>query len=179
MSRKVQLVLLCEDSQHEAFIRRFLKKRGWPIRHIRVEKAPASHGSGEQFVRERFPHELAIFRKTHVAQRLVVMIDGDAKGGVARLTELDGACKIQGVAARKKDEKVAVFVPTWNIETWLAYLDGKTVDETKKDYPRLARQRDCQRQVDVLNGMCSTDRLRYPTPSSLQVACEEFHARLA
>ena len=38
--RRVGTVLLCEDSQHEAFVRRFLKKRRLVTGHLRVEKCP-------------------------------------------------------------------------------------------------------------------------------------------
>ena len=71
------------------------------------------------------------------------MLDGDAGGVDARLTALDEACRQASVAPRgKADHVVAVFVPTWSIETWLAYLNGETVDETRKNYPRLERPRD-------------------------------------
>jgi hypothetical protein len=50
--RRVKIVLLCEDSQHEAFARRFLGGMGWNTREIRVEKSPSAGGSAEQWVRE-------------------------------------------------------------------------------------------------------------------------------
>jgi len=59
-SRRVQIVLLCEDSQHEAFVRRFLVGMGWETRGMRVEKSPSAGGSAEQWVRIRFPKELNI-----------------------------------------------------------------------------------------------------------------------
>ena len=40
--RRVQIVILCEDNQHEAFIRRFLKGMGWNNREFRVEKSGSS-----------------------------------------------------------------------------------------------------------------------------------------
>ena len=67
-----------------------------------------------------------------------------------------------------------VIVPTWNIETWLAYLAGKSVDETKGDYPRLPRESDCQSQVEALAAMCEQGQLRPPAPASLQDACGEY-----
>jgi len=180
MSRNVQLVILCEDTQHEAFVRRFLRKKGWSTRRLRVEKAPGGHGSGEQFVRERFPRELQEFRKKrHIAQALIVMIDGDASGVHARLEALMNACSAHGVDTRQDDESVAVFVPTWCIETWFAYLDGETVGETRNNYPRLGRERECQHHVDILAGMCAAGQLREPAPPSLQAACYEFNERIA
>lgn len=37
MSREVHIVLLCEDQQQQAFMRRFLVKTGWEAGKIRVE----------------------------------------------------------------------------------------------------------------------------------------------
>ena len=177
--RQVQLVILCEDTQHEAFCRRFLKATGWSDRSIRVVKAPAPRGAAEQFVRRQFPEELRAHRSRHVDQALVVMIDGDNRGVRARLNDLDAACRSAGVAERARNERVGVFVPTWNIETWLAYLGGDQADEGRPDYPALARERDCQPHVQVLHGMCIGRNLREPTPPSLIAACDEYRTRLA
>jgi hypothetical protein len=178
VSRRVQLVLLCEDRQQEVFARRFLNAIGWETRSMRVEKAPAGRGAGEQFVRERFPRELKAHRSRPVSQALVVMMDGDAEGPTARLNQLGKACREAGIAERARDEPVAIFIPTWNIETWLAYLDGEIVEEGKPDYPRLASERECQRHVDMLVHMCRADKLREPSPPSLDVACREYRLRL-
>lgn len=180
MSRNVQLVLLCEDTQHEAFARRFLEKAGWSTRRLRVEKPPPARGSAAQFVRERFPKELKAYRshRQRVAEGLVVVVDGDDRGVDARLDELAEACRAQGVTPRQIDNRVAIIVPTWNIETWFAYLSGSDVDETKRDYPRLNRPRDCQEHVNQLQEMCRQGALRQPSPPSLDAACEEYRSRL-
>lgn len=178
MSRRVQLVLICEDSQHEAFVRRFLGDMGWDKRGMRVMKAPGGRGAGEQFVREQFPVELNVQRSRPVNQAVVVMIDGDKQGVVARLSQLDQACADSGISKRTSQERVAVFIPTWNIETWLAYLDGSQVTEGRSNYPRLERPRDCQRHVDELVRMCKARKLREPAPPSLETACAEYRARI-
>lgn|GEM_PF-4392171 len=86
--RQVQIVLLCEDTQHEAFVRRFLECRGW--RHKpRVLKS--STGAGEQFVREHFPTELQAIRHRHVDRALIVVIDGDNRGPAGRIAQLEEA----------------------------------------------------------------------------------------
>lgn len=177
MSRKVQVVLLCEDSQHEAFARRFLEKERWSIRQIRVVKAPRGSGSGEQFIRNHFPDEIKAYRsrKHHVACALLVLVDGDKIGVKGRMGELDDACRERGISSRYTDEDVLVFVPTWRIETWLAYLEGQAADETKRDYPRLPRERDCREHVNVLVNMCQKNELRQPAPCSLIAACEEHN----
>jgi hypothetical protein len=179
VSRRVQLVLLCEDRQHEAFARRFLNAMGWETRAMRVEKAPGGRGAGEQFVRKRFPLELKAHRSRPVSQALVVLIDGDDQGTVARLQRLGQACREAGVAERTQEERVAVLIPTWNIETWLAYLEGEKVGEGRRDYPRLVRERECHRHVDELARMCREGKLREPAPPSLVEACGEYQKRLA
>ena len=179
MSRRVQLVLLCEDKQHEAFARRFLNAMGWETRAMRVEKASGGRGAGEQFVRERFPLELKAHRSRPVSQALVVMVDGDRDGIGARLYQLGQACRDAGVAERTEEERVAIIIPSWNIETWLAYLEGEQVGEDRPNYPRLVRERDCQTHVEVLVRMCRAGELREPAPPSLEAACGEYYARLA
>ena len=82
MSRRARLIVLCEDNQHEAFARRFLAKTGRQPRDMRIVKAQRAGGSGEQFVREAFPRELAGIRRTHVSSVLIVLIDGDDVGVV-------------------------------------------------------------------------------------------------
>ncbi len=178
MSRKVQLVLLCEDSQHEVFARRFLVKMGWPTRSLRVEKSPGGRGSAEQFVRKQFPRELKAHRLRPVEQSLVVMIDGDADGPHQRMVRLKDECRAQNVEPPRDNERVAVFVPTWNIEAWIAYLDGEEVDEAKKNYPKLPRPSNCKKQVATLAEMCKKQTLRQPAPASLLTACTEYQERL-
>ena len=180
MSRSVQLVLVCEDRQHETFARRFLEKAGWSTRRLRVEMAPPGRGSAVQFVRERFPKELSAYRsnRNRVAQGVIVMLDGDAEGVVARFDELARVCEGHGIKPRDHEEHVAIFVPTWNIETWLADLSGTNVDESKSDYPRLDRPRDCQQHVDRLQEMCQQGALKKPAPASLEHACVEYRTRM-
>lgn len=180
MSRRAQLVLLCEDDQHEAFARRFLKKAGWHGRQLRVEKSPRGRGSAAQFIRERFPIELSAYRayRHRVARGLIVLVDGDRQGVQGRYAELTKSCEGKGIQPPAPDEQVAIIVPTWNVETWLAYLDGATVDETKHDYARLRRPRDCQRHVDQLFRMCQQNALRQPAPPSLEAACNEYRQRV-
>ena len=172
----MQIVLLCEDTQHEAFARRFLSETGWDTRRLRVERAPGGRGAADQFVRERFPVELTVYRRKQasVAQALIVILDGDSRGIHARQAALDEACQSNGIEARQGNERVLVLVPTWNIETWIAYLDGTTVDEATPNYPRLARPRECRDHVRKLATMCQHGRLRLPAPSSLESACAEY-----
>jgi len=177
MSRNVQVVLLCEDRQQQAFASRFLKRAGRGYRLQRVEFCPK--GCGEQFVRERFAKELGYYRSRQyrVGQALIVFIDADTKGVTERIEQVeDGAVK-SGQSPRQINERVAIFVPARNIETWIAYLDGQTVTEKDK-YPHLKHERDCLQHVESLYEMCQQGALRQPAPPSLETACVEYRSRL-
>ena len=168
MSRP-KITVLCEDKQHEAFIRRFLRKRK-KRNQVQAVTRPNT-GAGEQFVRENYPAYLDAVRKR--GGLLVVMIDADTYSIEQRLKQMDGACEQKHVLPRTASDKVALFIPARNIETWLAYLDGGRVNETDT-YPRLQRERDCQRHVDALVQMCTEEKLRPPSPPSLEAACREY-----
>jgi len=178
--RRVQYVVVCEDRQHETFARRFLKATGLVTdrSQLRVERSPGGRGAADRFVQETYVTELEAGRRTHVATTLLVLTDGNAVGVNGRLRRLDEACQRQGVATRSPEDRATVFVPTWNIETWFAYLDDETVDESRKDYPRLPKPRDCRRHVGVLVEMCRSGELRPPAPRSLRAACREYDALL-
>ncbi len=175
MSRNVRIVLLCEDAQHEAFAKKLLTALGWQLRDFRVVKSPSGKGSAEQYVREQFPNELRGVRsKRGEKAYLVVMIDGDDKGVAGRRASLDTACAERQITPASDADQVVICVPTWNIETWLAYLDGQLVEESKGDYPRLDRPRDCVPHVRTLADMCRKNTLRLPCPPSLEDTCTQY-----
>jgi hypothetical protein len=179
MSRGVNVVIVCEDRQHEAFARRFLGQAGKGLRVQRVEVSPKGRGSGEQFVRARFAKELAYYRgrQHRREQALIVVLDADARDVAGRIEEIEEAATQGGQDRRRPGERVAIFVPARNIETWLAYLGGKAVNENDT-YPRLERARECKRHVEHLYEMCQQGALREPAPPSLKAACTEYRARL-
>ena len=164
-----KITVLCEDKQHASFIRLFLKKRKRRI-HA-VQKPNGGTGAGDKFVLDNYPAQLDAVRKR--GGILVVMIDGDKQDIEERLKQLDEACSQRGVSPRKPNDKVAVFVPMRNIETWLAYLNGEEVNEIDP-YPRLERERECRRHTDVLLQMCDREKLDSPAPTSLEAACREY-----
>jgi len=131
MSRNVNTVILCEDRQHEAFARRFLMQTGKSLGVQRVVVSPKGRRSGEQFVRARFAEELAYYRSRQhrVEQALIVVIDADLSEVADRIEQVEDAATEGGQERRRVTERVAIFVPARNIETWLAYPDGQAVNE--------------------------------------------------
>jgi hypothetical protein len=173
-SKRVETVLLCEDSQHEAFVRRLVENIAPAGTRPRVEKGPKGRGAGDNWVIRRFPAELAALRRAHRSARLVVMVDGDGHSPQERRAEIDDACRSAGVKPPTADEPVLVLVPCRNIESWLAYLRGERVDEGTK-YPRLrGREAECKPQVAALAEMCRSRQLRPPAPPSLEAACSDY-----
>lgn len=148
---------------------------GWNLRDFRVEKAPTAKGAADNFVCQRFPDELQALRsKGGEKAYLVVMLDGDAQGVTQRKASLNVNCSDREIDPPADSDQVLVAVPTWNIETWLAYLRGMTVDESESGYPRLNRPRDCRTLVKGLVTMCRERVLRYPPPPSLENTCIQY-----
>lgn len=173
----VSVILLCEDAQTEAFVRRFLKRRNFRGRDVTTLGLPHGSGSGEQWVRERYPRQLQAIRQRQGAC-LIVVTDADGHSTEFRRAQLDAECEKQRIPRRNDGERVLVIVPRRNIETWLAYLAGDEVDEETR-YPRLDRERDCVRHADELFRMChEKQRLREPAPPSLREACDDEYPRL-
>ena len=177
--RRVKIVLLCEDSQHEAFTRRFLKGMGWNTREIRVEKSPSPLGSAEQWVRENFSDELSVYRQRRqkATSALIAMIDADTKSVQDRINQFERACDSMQIAFRTADEAVAIAVPKRNIETWIYYLRGRPVNE-QGPYPRLERERECKPAVDRLVELCHSTGLATNAPQALVAGCDEYNVRI-
>ena len=169
----VRVVLLCEDLQTDAFVRRFLRHRNFRNRDIDTRPLPSGRQSGEQWVREEYPDELRAIRGRQNAY-LIVVTDADTNTTAARRAQLDAACRREGVRQRDDRDPVLVIIPRRNIETWLAYLGGAPVDEGR-EYRKLKRDGDCVAQADALFRMCHDDqRLDEGAPPSLREACEEY-----
>jgi hypothetical protein len=178
--RRVRIVLLCEDSQHEAFVTRFLAGMGWNKREFYVMKSPTGRGSAEQWVKKEFPDELKVYRQRsqRAASGLVAMIDADVRDVQDRIDEFKNACVAKQIPFRTNGEAVAIAVPKRNIETWIHYLNGQQVDE-QHDYPKLGRERDCKPAVDNMVRFCRTTGLPGNAPASLAAACDEYRNRIA
>jgi hypothetical protein len=173
--RTVEVTILCEDLQQQVFARRFLLNRGFHDRKIRVLALPEGKGSGEQYVRKNYSVQVKAYRSLSTYRRsvcLVVLIDADTKTVDERLRQLDEALEEDSQSRRQKDEKIAVFVPKRNIDTWIYYLQGETVDE-ETAYPKLQKESDCEPCVKNLLNQCPSG-LDQDAPPSLHIACGEL-----
>ncbi|MCS7239160.1 MAG: hypothetical protein NZ899_12960 [Thermoguttaceae bacterium] len=173
--RRVTVVVLCEDQQHEVFARRFLKKLGVGPRDLRIVGIVPGKQSAEQFVRENFLKELRDYRRmaARKATALVVLMDGNTHGPAERQRQLREACSGHGVEWIRPREKVLLAFPTYRIENWFSYLDGKEVPEHER-CPRLKNPSDCQRHVDQLWEICQSRQLPADMPESSRRVCVRF-----
>lgn len=174
MREYTEIVILCEDRQQEVFARHFLIAGGVHKRRIRSKIAPHGQGSGEQFVRAQYPAEVKAYRsrKNHLNIALVVMIDADTFSVTDRRKHLDTVLADHELAARASDERIGIFIPKRNIETWIYYLQGKDVTEDDV-YPHLAQESACKPFVVKL-AENRHDDLPDDAPPSLKAACAEL-----
>jgi hypothetical protein len=173
--RRVRVVILCEDRQQEVFARHFLITRGFDPHRMRLIVSPSGAGSGEQFVRERFSKEVRAYRskRDQIGLCLVVLIDADTIAPAERLGQLESKLQEDGLSSRRADDKIGIFIPKRNIETWIHYAGGRDVDELTV-YPKLACESDCKSDVIKLATTTVTTSLPADAPRSLQAACDEL-----
>jgi len=170
---KTEVIVLCEGSADVVFIRRFLYRRGYSHRQVRVWPFPMGKGCGEQYVRQKFPVALHAIRRFQ-SKGLIAMTDGDGKTPAMRKQQIDAACDAAGVPRRKPNEAAVIAVPCRNIETWFMYLHGEPWTETE-DYSKQNRDDLAKESAVRLHDMCyKQQHLAEPAPASLADACEEW-----
>jgi hypothetical protein len=132
MAKPSQVIVLIEDSSHQRFILRYLRRCGLEQHTMRFVPDPAGEGSGEQFVRERFAVEVDAYRRRRARAEttLIVVIDADDLLVLERLAQLDQKLdEVQANRIRPDAEQIARLVPRRNIETWILCLNDFGVDE--------------------------------------------------
>ena len=177
--RRVQIVILCEDRQQEVFARYFLKKRGF-TGLIRAKICPPGSQAGEQYVRTQYLAEVKAYRekRNQVSIGLVVLIDAGTGTLEARLNELASALDKDEQEKRGSNEAIAIFVPKRNIETWIRYLQGETVNEEAVYAKFKNNEAVCKTAVEDIADRCYSQSLPEDAPRSLQAACGELQRLL-
>lgn len=129
MSRESLVIVLAEDVAQQQFARRCLYLQGYTIHQLRFEKLPS--GTGEQWVRERYPNAVSAYREraSRVATAMVTVIDADTGTVAHRSAQLQSALSESAIDARRDQEKIVHLIPKRNIETWVAFLNGRDVNE--------------------------------------------------
>ncbi len=174
MSNFVEIVILCEDRQQEVFARHFLVSCGVHPRRIRANICPKGKLAGEQYVRETYSNEVRAYRSrsAYLNIGLIVLTDADMKTANERRRELEEILGSRGEARREAAERIAIFIPKRNVETWIRYLMGELVNETDA-YSKLPLESDCKPFVARIAAKPEY-RLTSDVPPSLRLACSEL-----
>ena len=143
-------------------------------RKIKALPLPAV-GCGEQYVRQQYPKQLSFLRsRNFISNVLVVAIDADANTFLERQKQLDETCEKTNVVQRTSQDKLLLFIPKRNIETWIKFFDGETVDE-EHDYAHFlnGHESDCYNAADKMAEEFSKQTFTSEL-SSLQFAYKEY-----
>lgn len=166
-------VVLCEDEQQYAFARHFLKQMATP----ELRQCYKVLGPGHQGVRAKLGKETASIRKQGSSAALVAIIDADGHSLESRRRYAQELIDAEQSLTAK--DPVAILVAERNIETWIHWLEGNSVDTEEKHPKRRGRERECRPAVNKLKALCDSQSLPNDAPASIVDACQEFGRLLA
>lgn len=143
--RIAKIIVLAEDQEHQNLVRRYLLRCGHEYRSFDFIALPGNRGSGSQYVRKHFPEQVVKCRETlgrRASCLLIVITDADNLTTVAREQSLHQELAQAGHAAIATAEPVVIFIPKWQVETWIKCLLGENVseDDRNTDRPSVASE---------------------------------------
>jgi cellulose synthase/poly-beta-1,6-N-acetylglucosamine synthase-like glycosyltransferase len=175
MSNKAQVFILCEDTVHYHFARKYFELLGFNSRKIRGKYNPKgrSIGSGAEYVKESYEKEIKAFHsKNYMDYILVVIIDDDTKDNVKYLYQK---------YAPLQNEPILIFSPLRNIESWFCFIDTdnfhvENKDEQGKiiDYKSQYKNSKPTEFAKKLKNEICINGLPENAPASLRHACDEL-----
>ena len=179
-----RITVLCEDIAQYDFICAYAKLLGSDNR--KITKLSAANNNAT--VLKHYPNAVKSYRK-YAQQNIVlaVMIDADEKTIQQRQREFDEKLDIAKYQlnqdTRSDNEKILLFVPIRNIESWFYYIDTKNIDgETLKDndgkvisYRNQYSNKDASVFAEKLKNEICLNGLPQNAPSSLHHACNELN----
>ena len=136
-----EVTILCEDIDQERFIREYLICRGLDDRKIKDFGNPKGRTikNNNASIVKHYPELIKSYRSGNYRNiAVVVMIDADEDSLSDKMRDfniaLDETLGNLNQDPRLPNEKVAIFIPARNIETWFQYIEGysenKECDET-------------------------------------------------
>jgi hypothetical protein len=115
---------------------------------IRIRVEPRKSHGGFTFVLARLKEAALYVRRYHnESVGLLVVVDGDSAGFRRRLAEIRNVLREVGIVDEEPD-RIAICIPTRNVETWALWLCGVSDLDEQTDYksryqqqfkPRLSR----------------------------------------
>ena len=138
----VRVTLLVEDERLQRLAREVLLTFGFARHELRVEPFPVGRGSAKDWVTRQFAIQVRRLRaKAHQNVALLTATDADQQSVANRIRDLESSLAAANGAPRGKEEQIVLWIPKWNVETWLLHLTGDTRDEDH-DYRREAKHID-------------------------------------
>jgi hypothetical protein len=139
VARVSLVIVLAEDERTQRLIYRYLQLLNYAGRDIRFEPLPGGQGSGEAWVRTRYPQDVRAYRAraARAESSLVAAIDADVGDVGRRIRQLDESLTAEGLSQRTAGERIVHLIPKRNIETWIFNLNSRPVDE-ETDFSRAA-----------------------------------------
>ena len=138
--RGVRVTVLVEDRALERFAREVLLKLGFHRSKMRFEVHPAGCGSAKHWVERRYPIEVQAYRSKANFQQIALLVgtEADEQTVTDRFVHLASELTDADLAGRNDDERIALWIPKWNVETWICHLSGEKVDE-QENYKNKAK----------------------------------------
>ncbi|MFI3219766.1 MAG: hypothetical protein QX189_11700 [Methylococcales bacterium] len=177
MNTKAQVFILCEDTVHYHFTRKYFELLGFNSRKIIGNYNPRgrSVGSGAEYVKDNYEKEIKAFHSkvNHLDYILVVIIDDDTK---------DNARYLYQKYIPLPNETILIFSPIRNIESWFHYISTNDVSVEMPDEkghimdyaPQYKKKSKPTEFAKILKNEICINGLPDNAPSSLRHACIEL-----
>lgn len=178
LSDEYQYYILCEDAQMQTFLVSFLKCHRINSHKIRPIPIPAGQGCGEAHVRRRFPLEVKFMRQNNYLRiALIVCVDADRLTVDSRKEKLFDEL---GLEFEKKDvakEPIVIWIPKREIETWIHFFRGETVDENMS-FIHDGRPCSCKEEAAKMYALCTRDSINDITCLPSLIAAKAEYERV-
>lgn len=121
--RGFRWTLLCEDRTQERFFSK-LGSRLLKCDPVHRVFAPGGRGAASAWVIDPYATYVRQTVRRYPQERvaLMVVVDGDREGVRDRTNRLDDQLRPLSGGQRGEHERIAICVPTWNVETWIGWL---------------------------------------------------------
>ncbi|MRG90795.1 hypothetical protein [Polyangium spumosum] len=125
-SQRFRLHVLCEDELHMNFVLRLADRYRIGEKYLFIDAPPKGIDDAKEYVLKEYVNIVDRWRSARHDENvgLLVVIDGDKEGVLRRRSELTRRLKSANRPPVAASDPVAILVPTYSIETWIAWLCG-------------------------------------------------------
>lgn len=129
-NRRVHVVVLCEGRKDYQFAYKCLVACGWRWYQITANISPSGKQSAFTYVLNHYPAEVHANRNGKKKERaLFVLIDADEEPEGRRERNLASRLDAARLKPRQAGERIALWVPRRQLETWVYFLTHGEADE--------------------------------------------------